>query len=186
MAVPSTKIPTNRVDKTKLHLSALRTWWLRTEVSIIPADDCRAGARRRSRMAEPRQRIDAGSGASSQAASPEIVVVSPGPRNDYYHDYAARISHALRSLGFRVFCCELAEIPRGSLDLCILSGLSEILRANGGEAVTRSLRAIRKRAQVLLSLSVEPVTSAWFASNLRASVRVGADAIARFRDSSTE
>ena len=128
-------------------------------------------------MGEPRQRIDAGVGAGSYADVPTVVLVSPGPRNDYYHGYATRIGRALSGLGFRVVCCELGEIPQGSLDVCILSGLSEILRANGGMSVTRSLRAVRKRAQVLLSLSVEPVTTTWFMSNLRASVRVGADAI---------
>ncbi len=128
-------------------------------------------------MGDPRQRIDAGSAARSHADLPAVVIVSPGAQNDYYHGYTTRVGRALSGLGFRVLCCELADIPQGSLDLCILSGLSEILRANGGVSVMRSLRAIRKRAQVLLSLSVEPVTSTWFARNLRASERVGADAI---------
>jgi hypothetical protein len=126
-------------------------------------------------MSDSRQRIDAGSDASASAAP--VVVVSPGPGNDYYHGYATRICRALKGLGIPVFGCELAEIPQGSLDLCIFSGLTEILRANGGESVTPSLRAVRKRTRVLLSLSVEPVASTWFKSNLRASRRVGADAI---------
>jgi hypothetical protein len=128
-------------------------------------------------MVKLRQRFDAGSGASSRLAGPGVVVVSPGTANNYYDTYAIRISRALSDLEFRVMCCEFEEIPDGSLDLCILSGLSEILRANGGASVIQSLRAIRKRTHILLSLSVEPVTSTWFASNVVASARVGADAV---------
>jgi hypothetical protein len=128
-------------------------------------------------MYSARQRVHAGSGARSHTADAGVIVVSPGARNDYYHGYATRIGRALGGLGFRVLCCEVGEIPEGSLDLCILSGLTEILRENGGVSVMRLLRTVRKRTQVLLSLSVEPVTSTWFMSNLRASVRVGADAI---------
>jgi len=123
------------------------------------------------------RRIDAVSGERSHVVAPRVAIVYPGAGNSSYNDYARRIGIALGRLGIPALCCELWEIPDGSLDLCILSGLGEIVHVNGRAAAARSLGALRERARVLLSLSVSSVASSWFDHNLAASVDLGADAI---------
>ena len=106
-----------------------------------------------------------------------VAVVSPEEENGYYHGYATRITCALGNLDIPAVCCKLAEVPEGSLDLCILSGLSEIMRTGGEAGVFRSLSRLRKRAELVLSLSVESISSRWFRKNLTESLRADVDAV---------
>ncbi|APW60253.1 hypothetical protein [Paludisphaera borealis] len=106
------------------------------------------------------------------------LVVVPGRLNYFYNQAGRRIAEVLRAMGSSVEIRTLAETDESSFDLAFLCNVSEIVASIGDEAEgLKRLRALRGRCRELLSLSIDCVSTPWYARLCELSRQIQADRI---------
>jgi hypothetical protein len=106
------------------------------------------------------------------------LVVVPGRLNYFYNLAGRRIAEVLRAMGSSVEIRTLAETDESSYELAFLCNVSEIVASTFDEAEGLSrLRTVRAKCRELLSLSIDCVSTPWFARLCELSRQIHADRI---------
>ncbi len=106
-----------------------------------------------------------------------FLIVHPGLDNSFHRSRACRIAEEFLELGLGFDSCELARIPRGRFDLCLLFGLSEILTEGETEDARRGIESARQISDSVLSVTAKCVHGTGFQAHLHALRDLGIDGI---------